>query len=35
MDVENKDVFVERITTILAAIHLRATFLSAGLINKL
>ncbi|EAR11304.1 hypothetical protein MED297_20492 [Reinekea sp. MED297] len=35
MDVENMDVFVERIRTILAAIHLRATFLSAGFIKKL
>ena len=35
MDVENMDVFVERIRTILVAIHLRATFLSAGFINKL
>ena len=35
MDVENMDVFVELIRTILAAIHLKATFLSAGFINKL
>ncbi|EAR08784.1 hypothetical protein MED297_08971 [Reinekea sp. MED297] len=34
MDVENTEVFVERIRTILAAFHLRATFLSAGFINK-
>jgi hypothetical protein len=35
MGVENMDVFVERIRTILAAIHLRATFLSAGMPRKL
>ncbi|TCS37088.1 hypothetical protein BCF53_1216 [Reinekea marinisedimentorum] len=31
MDVENMDVFVERIRTILAAVHLSDTFSAAGL----
>ncbi|TCS44004.1 hypothetical protein BCF53_101347 [Reinekea marinisedimentorum] len=34
MDVENKDVFVERIRTILAAVHLSDTFSTAGFIDK-
>ncbi|TCS43883.1 glutaminyl-tRNA synthetase [Reinekea marinisedimentorum] len=34
MDVENMDVFVERIRTILAAVHLSDTFLSAGFIDN-
>ncbi|TCS37687.1 hypothetical protein BCF53_11847 [Reinekea marinisedimentorum] len=35
MDVENMDVFVERIRTILAAVHLSDTFSAAGFTGNL
>ncbi|TCS42465.1 hypothetical protein [Reinekea marinisedimentorum] len=35
MDVENMDVFVERIRTILAAVHLSDTFSAEGFIDNL